>query len=214
MNLLAHQLKKYMKYIDLTHTFKKNMPVYPGDPEPELKQITSIDNEGYNDFHVSSGMHVGTHMDAPFHMLPNGKRLSEYSPDHFFGRGHLIDARGKLIDADLLEKRKISQGDIVLIMTGFSKKFGTPEYYKSYPEISRAFASKIVGLGVGVIGIDTPSPDRPPFGIHKLLLEGDVLIIENLTNLESLTTYTQFDIVALPVKFDSEAAPVRVIAEA
>lgn len=202
-----------MKYIDLTHTFKQSMPVYPGDPEPELKQIAFADKDGYNDFKITTGMHVGTHMDAPLHMLQNGKRLSEYSVDHFFGKGHLIDARGKSIDADLLEGKQISKGDIVLIMTGLSSKFGTSEYYESYPEISEAFASKMVEIGVSIVGMDTPSPDRPPFAIHKLLLGNDVLIIENLTNLEILLEHVQFTVVALPAKFDSEAAPVRVVAQ-
>lgn len=131
------------------------MPVYPGNPKPELKQIAFADKDGYNDFQIKTDMHVGTHMDAPFHMLQNGKRLSEYPPEHFFGKGHLIDARGKSINADLLNEKEISRGDIVLIMTGFSNKFGRPEYYESYPEISKTLASKIVELGVGIVGIDT-----------------------------------------------------------
>ena len=98
-------------------------------------------------------------------------------------------------------------------MTGFSNKFGVPEYYESYPEITAAFASKMVELGVSIVGMDTPSPDRPPFVIHKLLLGNDVLLIENLTNLESLLEHVQFTVAALPAKFDAEAAPVRVVAQ-
>ncbi|MFH1781803.1 MAG: cyclase family protein [Patescibacteria group bacterium] len=200
-----------MKYIDLTHNFKYNMPVYPGDPIPEINQVAFIEKDGYNGFQIKTGMHVGTHMDAPLHMLQNGKRLSDYSPDHFFGKGHLIEASD--INVELLKNKNISRGDVVFLMTGFYKKFGTDEYYENYPEISEAFAKKIIELGVKIIGMDTPSPDRAPFAIHKLLLENDVLIIENLTNLESLLEHAQFDVVALPAKFETEAAPVRVIAE-
>jgi len=202
-----------MKYIDLTHTFEQNMPVYPGDPEPELKQIAFVDKDGYNDFQITSGMHVGTHMEAPFHMFQNGKRLSEYPPERFFGKGHLIDARKQSIEASLLEGKEILKGDIVLIMTSFSDKFGTPEYYELYPEINPSFASKLIELGVSLVGIDSPSPDRDPFTIHKLLLGSEILIIENLTNLESLLEQSEFAVVALPSKYDCEAAPVRVIAE-
>lgn len=203
-----------MEYIDLTHTFKPGMPVYPGDSSPELIE-TADDYEGGKIIHyqLKTSMHVGTHMDAPLHMLQNGKKLSEYPADHFFGKGHLIDARGKSIDASLLEAKQISKGDIVLIMTGFSSKFGSPEYYESYPEINEAFASKMLEFGVSIVGMDTPSPDRAPFAIHKLLLGKDVLIIENLTNLESLLGHEQFTITALPAKFDAEAAPVRVVAQ-
>lgn len=203
-----------MKYIDLTHTFTQNMPVYPGDPKAEL--IEATDDYDYGKIvhcHLNTGMHVGTHMDAPLHMIQNGKRLSEYAANRFVGRGHLVDAREKSINADLLEGRQISKGDIVLIMTGFSNKFTAPEYYESYPEISEDFASKMVELGVSIVGMDTPSPDRPPFAIHKILLGNDILIIENLSNLESLLQHEQFTVVALPAKFEAEAAPTRVVAE-
>lgn len=203
-----------MQYIDLTHTFKADMPVYPGDPLPILTQSAEISAAGYNEFHISTGMHVGTHMDSPLHMLENGKKLSEYPAEKFFGKGHLIDARNqKEINADLLAGKLIEAGDIVLMMTGFDKKFGSESYYNDYPEIAESFAQKLVTLGVKIVGMDTPSPDRAPFNIHKILLGNDILIIENLTNLEALLSHEEFDIIALPAKFEAEAAPVRVVAK-
>jgi len=201
-----------MKYIDLTHALKQNMPVYPGDPIPEINQVASVERDGYDDSQVKIDLHTGTHMDAPSHMLKGGKKLSAYSPDYFFGSGHLIDARGKLLDAGLLKGKKILKGDIIFIMTGLSSKFNSPAYYEDYPEISPSLAEKIIELGVKIIGLDTPSPDRPPFVIHKLLMKNDILIIENLTNLESLSEHAKFEVIALPAKFDAEAAPVRVVA--
>lgn len=209
-----HYSNIIMRYVDLTHTFTQHMPTYPGDPKPELTQIAFIDQHGYNDFQIKTGMHVGTHLDAPWHLLQNGQHLSAYPPQHFFGPGRLIDARGeKTIEAKLLRHKQIAKGDIVLVMTGYYKKFSNPDYYENYPEISSGFAAKIVELGVKIIGLDTPSPDRPPFAIHKLLLSNDILIIENLTNLEALLEPTQFNVVALPAKFEAEAAPVRVVAQ-
>jgi len=188
------------------------MPSYPGDPEPELLQTAFAAKDGYNDFRVKTGMHVGTHMDAPLHMLKNGKRLSEYLPEYFFRACTLIDARSKKIDASLLKSATVEKGSAVLVMTGWYETFGTSKYFESYPEVTRSFAEKIISLGVKIIGTDTPSPDRAPFSVHKLLLGNDVLIIENLTNLNALPKDAQFDLVALPAKFDTEAAPARVVA--
>ena len=76
-----------MKYIDLTHTFKQSMPVYPGDANPELIETADAYEDGkIIHFQLKTGMHVGTHMDAPLHMLRDGKRLSEYSADHFLAK--------------------------------------------------------------------------------------------------------------------------------
>lgn len=202
-----------MKYIDLTRTFTDTMPVYPGDPIPELVQITDLHKEGYTDYKITTGMHVGTHIDAPLHMLDGGKRIPDISVEKFFGRGCLIDARGKsIVGVEVLDGVSVRNGDIVLIMTGFSEKFGQFDYYTGYPELSEEFANKMIDCGVKIVGIDTPSPDRPPFKVHKLLLGKEILIIENLANLELLLGAAEFEIFALPAKLNTEAAPARVVA--
>ncbi len=199
-------------YIDLSHIFNNNMPVYPGDPEPELVKIASVGKDGFANHQLKTTMHVGTHMDAPAHMIQDGKYLSDYPAGKFFGRGVIIDARGKpLADANLLASHEIQAGDIVIVNFGWAQNFGRDEYYKKYPELTEAFAKKLIDLGVSIVGTDTPSPDRPPYNAHKILLSHDILIIENLTNLEALIGKTNFEIIALPAKFAAEAAPCRVV---
>lgn len=203
-----------MKYIDLTHTFNTEMPVYPGDPIPELVQIADLHKEGYTDYQIKTGMHVGTHMDAPLHMLDGGKRLSDINVEKFIGRGRLVDAKGaSVVSADHLEKSGAQKDEVILVMTGFSEKYRETEYYEKFPEIGEDFADKAIELGVKIVGMDTPSPDRPPFKVHKLLLGKEILIIENLTNLEQLVGIKYFEVFALPAKLHTEAAPVRVIAK-
>lgn len=215
-------------YIDLTQTFMVEMPVYPGDPKPKLKQIATIEKDGFTDHEITTGMHVGTHMDAPWHMIASGKKISEIDPEKFFGSGKLIDARGlekigpelligieagpPRVDSSKASGTRVEAGDIVLVFTGFGSKFKEPEYYEKYPELTEDFANKLVELKIKVIGIDTPSPDRPPFVVHKILLGNEILIIENLTNLEKLLNQ-KFEVIALPAKFETDAAPTRVIAK-
>ncbi|OGE88383.1 MAG: hypothetical protein A3J07_01140 [Candidatus Doudnabacteria bacterium RIFCSPLOWO2_02_FULL_49_13] len=197
-------------YIDLTQTFGPVMPVYPGDPAPELKQITTIEKDGFTDHQLNTAMHVGTHMDAPWHMIAGGKRISEISPEKFFGRGILIDVRGRdQIGPELLAGAQA--GDMVLVLTGFGAKFHKADYYDTYPELTVEFAQKAAELQVNLIGLDTPSPDRTPFAVHKILLGAGILIVENLTNLEQLLNQ-KFEVVALPAKLETDAAPTRVIA--
>lgn len=203
-----------MPIIDLTHTFTSSMPVYPGDSTPELVQIARLTEHGYNDFQLKTGMHVGTHMDGPLHMLPSGKKLSEYPAHHFFGPGRLVDARGKsAIDEELLEGAFLSRGGIIVVHSDFSGKFGTEDYFENYPEVTEAFAQKLISMGIKIVALDTPSPDRAPFKIHKMLLEKDILIIENLANTAALIGLAEFEIIALPSKFHCDSAPVRVVAK-
>ncbi|MEK7618451.1 MAG: cyclase family protein [Patescibacteria group bacterium] len=203
-----------MKYIDLTHIFTKDMPVFPGDAAAELLPTALVAKDGVSDQKVISGMHVGTHMDSPGHMLIGGKLLSDYPVEKFFGRAVIIDARGKKsAEEEVIVSASIKKGDIVLVCFGWSSEFHEDEYYINYPEISKAFSERLVELGVSMIGMDSPSPDRAPYEVHKILLKGDILIIENLTNLERLIGRQNFEIIALPAKFQADAAFCRVVAK-
>ena len=202
-----------MKIIDLTHSFTDKMPVYPDDPKSSLKQVASIDKEGYTDHLIITVMHVGTHMDAPLHMIANGKKMDEIAPDKFLGKGILIDARNKsVIDVALIKNISIKKDSIVLIYTDFGRKYRKKAYFENYPSIAEDFAKKMVDLDVKIVGIDFLGPDQPPFPIHKILLGHEILIIENLTNLDKLLGIDNFEVIALPAKFHADAAPVRVVA--
>jgi kynurenine formamidase len=202
-----------MNYIDLSHTFKEKMPVFPGDSTAELKQVAFFDKNGYNSFYLQSGMHVGTHIDAPFHMNPEGRKLSEIEPEHFFGKAKILNVCGqKQINRDVLKAIEIENDDILLLHTGHDKYYGTDKYYKNFPVITSGFAEIVIEKGIKIIGFDSPSPDDYPYDVHKLLFKSDILIIENLTGLEQLLNITGFEITAIPVKFQSAGAPVRVIA--
>lgn len=201
-----------MKLIDLTHTFTSDMPVFPGDKAPSLHDEYDNENNILHYF-VTTGMHVGTHLDGPVHMVKGARKLSEISPDRFIANGHVIDVRGKKkIDVDSLAGKEIKAGDCVLFFTGFSEKFRDAEYFENYPVLTEALAHKLVELQVKFIGTDACGPDSDPYMIHRILLGKEILILENLTNLSELLALKHFEVIALPAKFDADAAPVRVIA--
>ncbi len=199
-----------MKYIDLTRTLTPDFPSWPNDPPFKLEQI--VKNGFVVDNLLQTGMHIGTHIDVAQHMIEGGKSLSEYPPEKFIGHGILLDARNrKSIDVDLLEDTDIQKGDIVLIMTDSEQKFGTSAYFEDYPVFTKAFANKLVQLDIKIVGMDSPSPDHHPFLVHKILLANDILIIEMMTNLEKLLGVPEFEVIALPPKFDAAGSFVRAI---
>ncbi len=204
-----------MKFIDLTHTLTSDTPVFPGDPSVALEQTVFIEKDGNNDHALTTAMHVGTHIDAPFHMIAGGKRIDEFSPEHFFGRGVLIDARGKkAIDLSVLEGVTIEKDSFVLIYTGFGEKFTSDNYFENSPAMTEDFAKKMIDLSVKMVGMDTSTPDHDTnWPVHKLLLGKEIMILENLTNLHQLLHAEKFDVIALPLKLKADAAPVRVIAK-
>lgn len=199
--------------IDLTHTFADKMSVHPFDERPTLTKLRTLENDDYNDWLLSSGMHVGTHIDGPGHLTDARLQMATIPVERFVGDGLLIDARGKSLDAALLERVPISkEGLIVLIFTGYSALWGASEYFIEHPVIEPDFAKALIKYRVKMVGIDFFSPDKYPFKIHKMFFEHQLLIAENLTNLGQLVGVDNFTVVALPLKLEADSALARVVA--
>lgn len=202
-----------MHLVDLTHLFRDEMPVFPGDPTVRLTRIAYGSEDGFTDYVVTTAMHVGTHLDGPLHMIESGLKLSDMPLEAFVGPGKLIDARGKQdIGSDVLAGKNIKSGDIVFFFTGWGERFGTAEYFSDSPVVTEECAEALIKSGVKMVGFDAFSPDRAPYSVHKMLLGQNILIAENLCNLEALLGVSEFEISALPVKFEADSAPVRVVA--
>ncbi len=208
----------YMKIIDLTHPFTNTMPTYPGDAPPSLRQVASIGKEGYTDHRLETTMHMGTHIDAPAHMIEGGKRIDELPLRLFCGKGLALNARGrKKLDVELLTTEPFSNatilsGRIVFFCTGFSKKYREASYFTDYPVMTETLAQELVKRKIKMVGFDTPSPDYAPYAVHRILLGAGIPIIENLTNLEALLELHTFDIEALPMNISADAAFARIAA--
>ncbi|MFA5075153.1 MAG: cyclase family protein [Candidatus Babeliales bacterium] len=203
---------KIKKVIDLTHTISDFMPVHEYDETPRIEKIRNLEKDKYNDYRLSSGMHVGTHIDGPGHLTDSNILISQIPIDKFVGHGYLVDARNKKIDKSLLKDLPDEENLIVLILTGFDKKFGMQEYFSKHPVIEADFAQELVNRKVKIIGIDFFSPDNFPFEVHKMFFENHILIAENLTNLDKLIEVENFEIIALPVKIDADSGLARVVA--
>ena len=199
-----------MKIIDLSVVINEDTPVYPGDPKVVIKPAGVFDKDGYNDHLVSIGTHVGTHIDAPFHMLAGGKKLDQIPIEQFVGRGRYINAQDGF-NLENVKNSDIREGDIVLFHTGIISRYHEPNYFQDYPEIPEDVARYLVDKKIKMVGMDMSGPDHPPHNIHKILLEGGVLIIENLTNLDQLEN-KDFTIYALPINLQLDGASARVIA--
>ncbi len=202
-----------MKLIDLSHSFSSFMPVFGIGIEQTIKQIKHLKEDGYNEYSITCGTHVGTHIDGPLHMLETDRKISDYPLEKFCGKAVLIDARDqKVLGKNLLDNIKIEPEYIVLFLTGYDKKFRKEDYFENYPVFTEELAKELVKLKLKMVGMDTPSPDKHPFDIHKILLKEEILILENLTNLDQLLEIENFQIFAFPPKFEIDSSFVRVVA--
>ncbi|NMB00749.1 MAG: cyclase family protein [Firmicutes bacterium] len=201
------------KLVDLSHPFLNETPAYPGDEPTSLVQRCSVERDGYASFALRTGLHAGTHLDAPLHFIAGGKMVKDLPLDTLVGRGRLLDVRTESIIRYKSEyTRLVETGDIVLLWTNHDSKFGTADYYSEHPIAHGDLVDFFLERKVKMIGMDLPSPERPPFELHKRILGAGIPLIENLTNLGGLVGMGKFEILAFPLKIASEACPVRVVA--
>ena len=199
--------------IDLTLTLNQGTPTYPGDPKLKIATTETFEAQGYLGHSVYMGTHAGTHIDAPAHMIKGGKTLERFSSEQFVGAGRYVLVKDGVFNIEDVKAAGIQEGEIVIFNTGMSHKLHDEVYFTDYPAMDVEIAKYLVDCKVKMVGVDACSIDnKPGFPIHKILLGGNVLIVENLTNLEQLQG-VKSKIYALPVKLDLDGAPARVIAE-
>ena len=199
--------------IDLSHPITSHIQVYPGDELPTLEKTNNITHEGFNNYRWSTGMHVGTHIDGPMHMTDSRQFIGDIPIVRCIGTGCLLNVVGEKIIIKKAEyESHIPPESIVVIYTGFEKKFGCEEYFREYPTISHELGQLLVDKHTKMVCLDTPSPDRHPHELHALLLKNRVLIAENLKNIDQLLNIKHFEIVAIPLRIHADSSPARIIA--
>ena len=199
--------------MDLSQDIIDSMPVYPGDDAVTLYQNKCLDKDGYTSFNLGIGMHGGTHIDTPMHLINHETFINEIPLDRFAGKGCLLDVRNEKIIGFKQEYIDIvKENDIVLLFTTYSEYYGRDEYYTNHPVISEDLADFLIEKNIKMLGIDMPSPDMYPFEIHKKMFKHNILILENLANLSDLINADNFEIIAFPLKIRAEASLVRAVA--
>ncbi|NLI58649.1 MAG: cyclase family protein [Clostridium sp.] len=202
-----------MKIIDLSHKIEDGMPIYPGDTRTNLVQIKYLNEDKYNNYKLDICMHSGTHIDSPMHLTPCKEYISELPLESFIGNGCVLDVRNQAIIKLKDEYNTlVKENSIVLLYTGFDAYYGTKEYYQNHPSIDIELCDFLVEKKIKMIGMDTPSPDRYPFKIHKLLFENNIYILENLTNLDQLLNIDRFEVIAFPLKINADSSITRAVA--
>ncbi len=221
----------FSEIIDLTINIESGMSTPPGVrkalPPVEFRLYKKADVDGIQVGFFQSGIHAGTHLDAPRHILAGKKTIDQVALSHFLGKGYCVDVSNvkpnEPVTAEMLEpyKDKIEPGMIVLLYTGWSDKmWGKDEYWDDSPYLGEDAAQWLADHKVKIAGYDffqdagakgfVTNPEK--FVVHKILLSSECLNIEHLTNLKKVVD-SEFFVIALPLKLiGAEGSPTRVVA--
>lgn len=186
-----------MKIYDITQeTF--SCAVYPGAPKPEKALLRSTAaGDLYNLTAFSMCAHNGTHVDAPFHFLGEGKTVEQMELSIFVGECFVVRHRGDVTARNAREILQMAQGTERILIAGAATVTA---------EAAEVFAAG----GIRLIGNESQSvgPEEAPMEVHRILLEREIALLEGIV----LTAVPQgrYFLSAAPLKLaGAEGAPCR-----
>jgi kynurenine formamidase len=174
-------------------------------------------------------LHTGSHVDFTRHVEEGGETAADVELSRVCGEALIVDLSfagpsHEISVADLeAHASPIREGDIVLVRTDWTEKHwgNFPTYYMESPYCTPEAAQWMVDAGAKAIGFDCFSeycarlPDftSEDFIIHKVILEGGSILMQQMTNLSQLPTDRRFDFFAPFVKLSgAEGSPARFFA--
>ncbi len=162
-------------------------------------------------------------MDAPAHFNIDADGIDLVGLDRCYGTAWVariphVAPRALIGVPDLgAVAEQLRPGDGLLLATGWSDYWGTPKYRDELPRISRELATWCVSRNVRVLGVEPPSVadvNNPQEleEIHRILLNGRVIIVEGLTNLQAISK-PRVIFIAFPLKIrGGDGSPIRAVA--
>ena len=167
--------------------------------------LQSMENgEVYNLTALSMCAHNGTHIDAPFHFIKDGKTVDGMNLEAFVGTAFVAEHHGIVTDRDAAEilekanKRNLDAQKRILI--------------KGNAEVSLEAAEVFAASDILLLGNESTSvgPEDAPMAVHLALLRADVALLEGI-RLSEVTEGVYF-LSAAPLNLSgADGSPCRAV---
>lgn len=178
---------------------------------PIFKQTSTFEDNGVYETTLTIGLHTGTHVDYPLHIIEGGKTSDTEVLNNLIGTSKVFDLSlltNAISYKDICDL-DIEKGDFILFKTrnSFEENFNFEFIF-----VDESAATYLANIGVRGVGIDSLGIERSQKGhpTHKLLLSNDIIIIEGLRLAE--VPEDLYEMYCLPLKLmNTEASLARVI---
>ena len=144
--------------------------VYPGDPKPEKQALYSTgEGDLYNLTSFAMCAHNGTHVDAPFHFLHDGKTVDQIDLSHFVGDCFVARHEGDVTAADAENILKKADGAERILIAGNAT-------------VTIEAAEVFAAGGIKLLGNEgqTVGPENAPMQVHLILLRREIALLEGI----------------------------------
>jgi arylformamidase len=208
-----------MRIYDISVTLSNDMPTWPGDPTIEIKRFSDMEaGDAINVSEMHTSLHIGTHVDAPFHFLGGDSTTIEALPLNLLtGRAYVLHLPDNV---DIITAQVLGQASIpprtrrLLIRTRNSNIWarGEKAFQTDYVALDESGANFLVERGMRVVGVDYLSvgPFKAGREVHTILFKGGVIPIEGVDL--SQVAQGRYTLYCLPLKIaGADGAPARAI---
>lgn len=161
-----------MKLIDISQEVLSCV-VFGDDPAPCAECLCSMEEGAlYNLSAFSMCAHNGTHIDAPYHFLAQGKAIDAMPLDAFVGDCYVARLTGDVTAADaerVLQRARVAGAGERILLAG---------ELAVTAEAARVFAAaeiKLIGNESQTVG-----PEQAPMEVHHILLGAEVALLEGI----------------------------------
>ena len=174
---------------------------------------------------LNMSLHTGSHVDAPSHVFASAPTMDTIGLEQLVGRPVIVRlsdvGESQPVTPEHLAAAPIHEGDIVLLATGWSDKMwgNFPDYYVRSPYLTPEAARYLAEKKIRAVGFDffheyaarLPEFTSDDFVVHQALLGAGVTLLEQMTNIASLSDNAL--LIAAPLRIRGvEGSPARFLA--
>lgn len=205
-----------MKLIDLSHPLEHGQQTFPMDPKLSIVPHGNTTTLKYNITQIVMSSHQGTHLDAMYHFLDEGKTLDQMPLDWFYGATHVLripkNAKDEITEDDFKPyEHLLTEGAKIIYETGWHKNFGADNFFTEFPTLTLDTSKYLASKKIRMLGMDTPTPSYDWYEVHHVLLGEEIVIVEALANLDQAPD--EFTFMGFPLNFKGrDGSPIRAVA--
>ena len=202
-----------MNYIDITRQIEEGMPVYPGNPDPEIEQYRQIPEDSTTESRISIGSHTATHVDAPMHVFEDGESVKDMDLEAFHGEAQVLDLtdQEEAVTKESLKEKEIESSIVLLKTMNSLRDFEV--FDKDFIYLSLDAAEYLIEQNVKTVAIDYLSLVKFNGGIdaekaHQIANK-EMTVIEAVDLKEAEEKKYTFS--GFPLKISADGAPLRAV---
>jgi len=204
-----------MKYYDISLNLSPDTVSWVTSPPFEVVERKRMSRgDANNSSALRMSVHAGTHLDAPFHFVPDGLTIESLPLELFIGPAlvHAVDAEREITERHI-EAIDLRGESRLLFKTKNSALLHKPSYDPNFVAFSVAAAEALVARGIKLVGLDYLSvahagEDQLP--VHRAFLDHGVALLEgiDLSEVES----GRYELICFPLRLRGlDGAPCRAV---